>query len=168
MRATAILALAGLAGCVTREIRASPAELEAARRLLRDGQPAKVKTQEHGLVEVAPAQRVVIVDTANKKFDLSIAEIVRDCADHPVEDNRLCELHGVQHVVLGTDRTVHEGVYIVPISVVLVGTVVGSLIAVSYCAAECDNTIARRSSQAAVGALAVGLLYVVFSGKVRR
>lgn len=164
----ALVAIACLAGCVTREIRASPAELEAARKLLREGQPAKVKTAEHGMVEVAPAQRVVIVDTANKQFDLSVAEIVRDCADHPQEENRLCELHGVQHVVLGTDRKVSKEVYLVPISLLAVGTVVGGLIAVSYCAAECDGTLARRSSQAAVGALAVGLIYIVFRNGLGR
>jgi len=154
--------LAGcLAGCVTRELRASPAALEAARALLRAGQPAKVKTLEDGLVPVTPAQRVVIVDTANKRFDLSIAEIVRDCEDHPEEANRLCELHGVQHVVVGTERKVREAVYLAPIGFVVVGSMLGAVIGIGYCAAECDNTIAKRSSQVAVGAMIVGLGYII-------
>lgn len=156
-----------VAGCVTREIRASPAELEAARALFRAQQPARVKTQEHGNVQVSPTQRVGIVDTANKRFDIRVDEIMRDCADHPVEANRLCELHGVQHVVLGTERKTHEAVYLAPISMIVVGAMVGSVIGVTYCAWECDG-LDQRASQVGVGALAFGLLYFIATHGIAR
>jgi hypothetical protein len=166
-RAIGLLVLASLAGCVTREIRASPAELEAARALFRAQQPASIKTADHGIVQVTPSQRVGVVDTANKRFDIRVDEIMRDCAEHPSEANRLCELHGVQHVVLGTERKTHEAVYLAPISMVVVGAMLGSVIGVTYCAWECDG-LDQRASQVGVGALAVGLLWFIAKHGIAR
>lgn len=161
-RVVALVVLASLAGCVTREIRATPGELEAARHLFRQNMPAPIKTAEHGTVSVAPAQRIAIVDTANKRFDIRLDEVMRDCADHPPQDNRLCELHNVQHVVLGKDRKMHEAVVLAPLGTIIIGGAFATVIGVTYCAWECEG-LDQRASQIGFGAMAIGLAYLLLT-----
>jgi hypothetical protein len=148
-------------GCVTREIRASPAELEAARHLLSTQQPAPVRTKEDGLFRVTPRQQIEVVTTSGDRFALTVDSVMRDCADHTTEEGRLCELHGVAHVVLGHRRHVHPAVWAVPLTVGIVGGTFAGIGGLVYCARNCENA-SRQVSQITLGVLGGLLLYAIF------
>ena len=151
------IVLLGIAtGCV-HEIRATPAELEAARVLLRDGKPAPVHTTE-GVVQVSPGQTVELV-TGDVRLAMPVADVVKDCPDHAAEDGRLCEFHGVSHVVLDKRRDAKPVLWSIFGSAVVLAAL-GTFGGTVYCAAECDGT-AQSASQVALGAAGLWLLYIV-------
>jgi hypothetical protein len=165
-----LLAALLLGGCVVREVRATPGELEAGRAMLRAGRPARVKAIAEGapmIATVAPNQQVTVALVGGGKLDLPLSAIMRECVDHEPEDNRLCELHGVDHVVLAKQRRVHEGVWATPIALGIVGSVVGGLIYMGHCASECTGW-GRTTSQVGLGTLGLAVLYFISQHGIAR
>jgi len=155
-RATALLALAALLGaCMTRELRATASDLEVARHLLREGKPAPVRTVDNEVVEVRPEQTVELIDVAGRRTSSSLREIIADCKDHEPEEGRLCELRGIDRVVIGHRRETHPNAHRIPLGVAVLG-VVGGLV---YCASECGSPT-KELSGGGLGAFGLLVLYV--------
>lgn len=158
-RSIAVVALF-LAGCLTREVRATPADLEAARVLLRDGTPVALRTEDKRTEPVQPDQNVEIIDKTGLRFTVNLREILRDCVDHEPEEGRLCELHGVDHVVLAHHREVDRDAIGKAAGTAVALVLVGGVIGAGVCAFECESNW-KWPSRGVIGALGLLIVYAI-------
>src|SRR5262249_49409846 len=141
-------------------VRATPADLEAARVLLRDGTPVALRTEAKRTEPVQPDQNVEIIDTTGLRFTVNLRDVMRDCADHTPEERRLCELHGADHVGLAHQREADTQGLREAAGVAAGLTVLGGVIGAGVCAFECESNW-KWPSRAVVTAIGVWMLYVI-------
>jgi len=132
--ASVVLALA--AGCVKRDLWVRPTDIEKQRADLRAGKSVTVVSVDNDLVRLAPSQSVRIVDKDRHAFPIRLAEVMSECAGPELETeepDRLCALHGVDHVIVGQHRESSRLLWQLPLAVGVAGT----LGAAGYCASDC-------------------------------
>jgi hypothetical protein len=142
----------------TVNITVGPEVLEPAVGRLRT-RPVQVVTSD-GPVTIRPDQRVEIVTFDGTRFPIAVTDLARDCPPHEAELNRLCELHNVRQVVVGSRQ---ERTGSVPVAAVLATAVLGGTIA---CGALCPKPY-NYISWGTLGTLVVGsfLLYAYGVGR---
>jgi len=134
------------------ELRVAPNALEHAAPSLRAGLPVVLATWDRIPVTLEPDQ-LVRIETKAGAFDVALADVVRDCSPHDDDPTRLCELHDVRSVVVGTHRVRRPG----PESVggtILAGTITLAMGGLVACTAECGKPYNYVSGGIVVAAFA--------------
>jgi hypothetical protein len=136
-RRVAVLALA--ASCATQaELRDAPIAIEGAAETLRSGQAASLITTDDQSVTVRPDQVVDVITIDHRRLTRTLAAVVNECVVPSADADHLCELRGIEAIVLGARRAPSTaGHTIRQIAIATVG--IGAAAALTYCADVCAS-----------------------------
>jgi hypothetical protein len=166
-RAIVLLALVALlGGCLVREVRATPADLEAARVLLREGKPVALRTEDQRTEPVQPDQNIEVIDNRGLRFTVNLRDVMHDCPDHPPEDGRLCELHNIQHVVLAHHREYDRNAGHEALAATVGIGIVGGVIGAGVCAFECEANYTKWPSRVVTAGVAALIIWAISTTKL--
>ncbi len=131
--------LASVASCATQsELRVAPIAIEGAAEVLRAGQAASLITTDDQSVTVRPDQVVDVITTDHRRLARTLAAVVSECALPSADADHLCELHGIEAIVVGARRVPSTaGHTIRQIAIATVGLAAGG--ALTYCADVCKS-----------------------------